>query len=245
MKLVFIRHADPDYEKDSLTETGFKEAALLAGRVKKMGASIKDIYVSPLGRAKDTAEPSLKALGREAKELFWLREFDVKIVRPDRTPENPGMAWDWLPADWNAYPEFYDKEKWMYHPLFVKEGLPERYKEVTGAFEAFLNEKGYERDGLTYRAVSPNNDTYVFFCHFGCETLFLSYLLNISPMILWHGLCSAPTGITTIVTEERREGTASFRCIAYGDTSHLYEGGREPSFAARFCECFSNENERH
>ena len=29
MKLLFIRHGDPDYEKDSLTEKGWHEAELL------------------------------------------------------------------------------------------------------------------------------------------------------------------------------------------------------------------------
>ena len=34
MNLIFIRHAEPDYTIDSLTEKGFKEAALLAERTK-------------------------------------------------------------------------------------------------------------------------------------------------------------------------------------------------------------------
>ena len=33
MKLLFIRHGDPNYEKDCLTELGKKEAALLAERM--------------------------------------------------------------------------------------------------------------------------------------------------------------------------------------------------------------------
>ena len=33
MKLLLIRHGDPDYERDSLTEKGHKEAALLAERI--------------------------------------------------------------------------------------------------------------------------------------------------------------------------------------------------------------------
>ena len=63
MQIIFIRHADPDYANDSLTEKGKREAALLAKRV----ASWKDItqfYVSPLGRAQMTAAPSLQAAGR-------------------------------------------------------------------------------------------------------------------------------------------------------------------------------------
>jgi probable phosphoglycerate mutase len=64
-------------------------------------------------------------------------------------------------------------------------------------------------------------------------------------MILWHGLCALPSSVTTIVTEERKKGTAHWRCLEYGDTSHLYAAGEKPSFAARFCECFDNADERH
>ena len=35
MRIIFIRHGDPDYEKDSLTEKGWREAALLAQRVSR------------------------------------------------------------------------------------------------------------------------------------------------------------------------------------------------------------------
>ena len=73
----------------------------------------------------------------------------------------------------------------------------------------------------------------------------LSHLLGCSPMVLLHGLVAAPTSVTTLYTEERREGEASFRMGAYGDVSHLYAAGIEPSFSARFCECFKNDYERH
>lgn len=55
MKLLMVRHADPDYSIDSLTEKGWKEAELLSGRLSKL--TVKEFYVSPLGRAKDTPPP--------------------------------------------------------------------------------------------------------------------------------------------------------------------------------------------
>ena len=67
------------------------------------------------------------------------------------------------------------------------------------------------------------------------------HLLNVSPMVLWHGLCAAPTSVTTVVTEERQKGIAYFRMLAFGDTAHLYCKGEPPAFAARFCECFGKE----
>lgn len=35
MRLLIIRHGDPDYEADSLTEKGWREAELLADRMEK------------------------------------------------------------------------------------------------------------------------------------------------------------------------------------------------------------------
>ena len=64
-------------------------------------------------------------------------------------------------------------------------------------------------------------------------------------MVLWHGTAAAPTSVTTLYTEERKEGIASFRMQSYGDVSHLLKAGMEPSFAARFCETWDDWTERH
>lgn len=45
MRLIFIRHGDPDYVHDTLTEKGKREAELLAQRVKNWDVS--KFYVSP------------------------------------------------------------------------------------------------------------------------------------------------------------------------------------------------------
>ena len=58
-------------------------------------------------------------------------------------------------------------------------------------------------------------------------------------------LNAAPSSITSVYTEERREGIASFRIHSFGDTGHLYAAGEAPSFSARFCETFANHAERH
>lgn len=84
-----------------------------------------------------------------------------------------------------------------------------------------------------------------FFCHFGLGCVLLSHLFHVSPMVLWHHFVAAPSSVTTVVTEERREGIAQFRMRSYGDVSHLYVHGEEPAFAARFCETYSSFDERH
>ena len=128
----------------------------------------------------------------------------------------------------------------------MQEGrVKEEYDRVCAGLDKILEEHGYVREHNYYRVEKANSDTIVFFCHFGAECVLLSRLLNVSPMILWHGFCAAPASVTTVYTEERRKGIASWRVSAFGDNSHLYAAGEEPSFSARFCECYDNEDERH
>lgn len=241
MKLIIVRHAEPDYSIDSLTETGWKEAELLGQFLAKMPAD--EYYVSPLGRAKATASRTMEKLGREAVELDWLREFTGRVRKPNK-PDKDSVAWDWLPQDWTADERFFTEEHWAENEIMAAAGVGEIYDGVIRAFDAFLADHGYVRDGRLYRAVQPNNDTVVLFCHFALECVLLSRLLNIPPMLLWHGTCAAPSSVTTVATEERRPGIAYFRMLRFGDVSHLALGDQPVSFAARFCEKYGNEGER-
>ena len=240
MKLLIVRHADPDYSIDSLTPTGWEEAKLLADRLSKL--DIKAFYVSPLGRAKDTASLTLKALGAEAEVKEWLKEFPAVVQKPGR-PNS--IAWDWLPQDWTANPDFYDLDKFWNAPFFQETGLKEIVLDIWKGLDELLADHGYVRQGNLYRAEKPNEDTIVLVCHFGLQCVLLGHLLGISPMILWHGACAAPTSVTTLVTEERRKGIAAFRMSSFGDISHLYVADQPPAFAARFCETYDNMDQRH
>ena len=240
MKLLLIRHGDPDYTIDSLTEKGHIEAKLLAERIAAM--DIKEFYMSPLGRAQKTAEYTLDKIGRTAEVLDWAREFDVLI---DDGRGGKRIAWDMLPENWTRIPEYYDKDKWFDVQVMKDAEMRAGIAKVHNGLDEILERHGYKREGNFYRAVSPNEDTIALFCHFGVTCVMLSHLLGVSPMILWHGTMAAPTSVTTLVTEERREGIASFRMTAFGDISHLYKFNEEPAFAGRFCEMFSNEEQRH
>ena len=241
MRLLIIRHGDPNYEIDSLTPKGWKEAEYLSEKLEKM--DIKEFYVSTMGRAKDTAAATLKKMGRTAVPCEWLREF-----APQGFTSGEGyrkVIWDWLPGQWTKDERFYQEDQWFDREEFLPSKIKEEYEWVTENFDQLLKEHGYVREGRCYRVEKPNMDTLVFFCHFGLGCVLIAHLLGISPMILWHGFCAAPTSVTSVVTEERRKGIASFRVSAYGDTSHLYVKGEDPSVSARFCECFDNADERH
>ena len=240
MKIIIVRHGDPDYTIDSLTERGWNEAELLAERM--VGMNIKDFYVSPLGRAKDTLSCTLKKVNKEAVVCDWLQEFNYFIVRPDAG--RPIWPWDWLPEHWTVDERMYDIDKWFEVEVFKNSDVKKEYDNVAENLDRLLKKYGYERCGRMYRVNNANEDAIALFCHGGLECVLLSHLLNIPPMLLWHGVCASPTSVTILNSEERREGKAYFRMSAFGDTSHLYKAGLEANPHARFCEIFNSDG-RH
>lgn len=241
MKILIIRHGDPDYANDSLTEKGFREAELLSKKLEN--AHIDSIYCSSMGRAKATMEPTLKKLGKEATICDWLREFPAFVI--DNTTKNKRTPWDLLPSYWTNDEKFYHRYDWLNTDLMKTGNVAEKFKEVTESLDELLARHGYVHDGNVFRVKKENRDTIALFCHFGVECVLLSHLLGISTPALWQGFVALPSSVTTLITEEREKGIAYFRCNGFGDISHLYAGNEQPSFAARFCETYSNMEERH
>lgn len=241
MKILIVRHGDPDYVHDSLTEKGKREAEFRSRELCKVPAAA--YYCSPLGRAKETAAFTLNKVCRTAVECLWLREFEAPIVKPN-LPDKLSIAWDWLPEDWTVNKDFFDKDTWSSSDAMRKYNVKAQYDWVCAGLDSLLERHGYRRKGNLYEAIAPNNDTIILFCHFGVEAVMLSHMLNISPMPLWHGMAAAPTSVTTVVTEERRLGTAYFRMLSFGECTHLYINNEPRSFSARFSECYTNEYER-
>ena len=232
MKLIFIRHGDPDYERDSLTEKGWKEAALLAKRIAPM--QVRDYFCSPLGRAKDTASLTFKENGRSAEILEWLREFHIPITDP--LTGKTRIPWDLMPAYWTERPMLYDKDRWMLDEVMSTGPVAERAALVRSGIDELLESYGYKREGNYYRVTDGNEDTLVFFCHLGVQFVVLSHLFGIAAPILWQNFFVAPTSVTVVKTEERQPGIAAFRCQMLGDISHLYIGNEPFSESGFFIE---------
>lgn len=257
MRLLFIRHGDPDYINDTLTEKGHREAKALSLRAKDL--QMGSCFVSPLGRAQDTAAYCVNELGISAHTFSWLEEFPAQIdlnkaehlVRayPNAERRNgvyePRIVWDVAPSYWMDQRDCMDSTGWRTCDICQNSDTVEVYDRVVGAFDELLCEKGYRREGGVYRVEKESTQTLTFFCHFGVTCALLSHLWGQSPFALWHSLALAPTSVTEVVTEERQKGYASFRGLKLGDVSHLVMAGEEPSFAARFCEIYSDMSQRH
>ena len=258
MRLLFVRHGDPDYQNDSLTPDGDEEAKLLAASLQK--EDITSFYVSPLGRAARTASFTLERMGRQAQVLDWLREFPAKLdvngsaelvnAYPDTEMNEEGVygsriVWDQMPSAMSRHSEYYSQDGWESSEVAVRSDITEVYRYVTSSMDDLLAQHGYRREGRIYRCDQGNHDTLIFFAHLGIISVFLSHFWNVSPFVVWHGICLAPTSVTEVFTEEREKGYVSFRARRIGDISHLTDAGREPSFQARFCECYEDTDRRH
>lgn len=241
MRLIFIRHGDPDYEHDCLTVKGKREAEYLAERM--ANETMDHIFVSPMGRAQETASFTLGKTGRTAATLEWLREFSPQIYRPDNNGRKCG-CWDWHPKDWTADERMFDQRNWKKNHVMAEGKVGQEYERICHAFDELLARYGYVNNGLTYTVEQESHETLVFFCHFGVQCVLISHLLHLPFVPLIHGLSAAPTGYTELVSQEVDQGIANFRMTCYGDISHLYMHDERPSFTGRYCECYSDDT-RH
>ena len=98
MLLYIIRHGEPDYETDTLTPRGRKQAMAVAPRLKEAGVS--RVFSSPMGRAKETACPTCRLPGLPMTVENRTHEIEPDMKRtpfPDggkryklRLPDPPG-----------------------------------------------------------------------------------------------------------------------------------------------------------
>ena len=223
MKIHIIRHGDPDYSIDSLTEKGWREANILSDRLTKM--PIDAFYCSPLGRAKDTAKPTIEKLGCELTILDWLREFPGQVISPLTGKKR--LMWDLAPSVWCTESRFYDLDKWKEPDMIANGTAVQVYEDVTKGIDSLLESYGWVRDGMAYRG--GEDKTIALVCHFGLGITLLSYILGISPVVAQNNFFLAPTSVTTLVTETDKNGLSHFRASQIGDTSHLYAAGEPVS----------------
>ena len=110
MKILIIRHGDPNYEVDWITEKGRKEANLLADYLDSV--KIDKVYCSTMGRARRTAQPFLDRKGITAEYCDWLREFAYPRVKLPYK-EKDTHVWDLLPEFMNTLDErLYSPTEW-------------------------------------------------------------------------------------------------------------------------------------
>ena len=236
MKIIWIRHGEPDYALDSLTEKGFREAELLAKRAASW--NVDEVLVSTMGRAQDTAVPLLRELDMKGVDCDWLREFGGRI-NPDYG--TGGTPWDFRPLVWTQFDRQYDPWQWYRNPPMEDYGdssVEREYGRLRDSLDALLLRYGYKRQGRVYQAQEPNDKVIVMVCHMGITMAMLSHLLGIAFAPLIQGFCLPPSSVTIAGTQQMESGAVAFRCQCLGDTRHLHSGGEPISAMGYFSDIF-------
>ncbi len=233
MRIIIVRHAEPDYSIDALTEKGKREALLLAERLSKIPATA--YYVSPLGRAQATAEYTLRRVGKQAETLPWLAEFRGYTVQNGKKR----IPWDFPTQAWYDHKRLLDRDDWLDDPLVSGGTVSQIWEETKSGMDALLAKHGYIRQGGIYLCENNTDEIIVIFCHFGIGMAILAHLINVSPLPLWQGFLCVTSAVTTVVTQERKKGEVEFRCVGLGDASHLIAGSEAASLAGLYPECYN------
>lgn len=223
MLLYIIRHGFPDYETDSLTDLGKLQAEAVGKRIAK--SKIDRIFTSPMGRARQTAEPACRLLGLEATVEEWTREVgeEQHTTFPDGNPtplcamQNTVLRTD---ADFRlTFDRSFESE------ALKQSGMKARYDYIQENSDKFLEKLGYRAEGNAYRIIKPNEEKVAVFCHALFGMTWISQLLKIPFHMMWTSFCYSHTGVTILEFENNKDGWTAPKCLSYCDLSHIYAEG--------------------
>ena len=161
MLLFYVRHGDPIYNPDSLTELGKKQAEALVKRMKECNPD--KIYASSSNRAIMTAEPTAKFLNKEMEILDWCnenyayKEFSIEIENGKRK---------WCFSDNGMKQIFASNEirsldkKWYEYPKFADLKFKSGVERVQSEVDKFMLSLGYKHDQEKngYISIRQNDD---------------------------------------------------------------------------------------
>ncbi len=170
MRILFVRHGEPDYERDCLTKEGQLQAAAAAMRLE--GEGISRIYSSPCGRASETASYTARLLKLPVTILDYMHEISWG---GEGIPEN-GHPWSLGDLMLEEGFDFYS-EDWRNHPYFAGNTALSYYEMISERFDAFLEDHGYRHEGRQYLCVGGSDETIALFSHGGSGACVLAHLL--------------------------------------------------------------------
>ena len=228
MLLYIIRHGDPDYATDSLTERGILQAESVGKRLKE--AKIDRVFTSPMGRAKQTAEPTCRLLGLTPTVENWTEEISeyIYIHYPDGSVKSvSGLQNTIFLENGNIDISFKDAVTCSgINQTRMNEVLPFLKEEG----DKFLEKLGYKYENGVYRIIKPNDEKVALFCHAAFTRAWVSTLLHIPVHIMWASFSYNHTGVTVLEFRNNENGITAPQCLTYSDISHLYAHGPDTDY---------------
>lgn len=220
MLLYIVRHGDPDYVTDTLTERGKLQAEAVGKRI--AASKIDRIFSSPMGRARQTAEPACRILGLD----YFVEEWTHEIEDERLTPFPDGVKKS-ITAVQNTYYRENENINLDYEHAFECQGINQsgmksavEYIEAHG--KEFLERLGYREENGVYRILRKNEEKVALFCHAAFGRAWISTLLHIPLHVMWASYNITHTGVTIIEFKNNENGITAPRCLCFSDMSHLY-----------------------
>ena len=221
MRIIFIRHGEPDYAHDCLTPAGKQQAVLAAERLREEG--IEEIWSSPMGRALETAQPASEVLGLPVRILDFMHE--VTWGSRDDTPLFAnGHPWD-IADELARQGVNLNDPAWRQHPYFRNNRVLDCVDAVEQGIDRWLTSLGYERNGLYYRCVRPDSrqKTIALFSHGGSSCAAMGHILNLPFPYACALLHLEFTGIT-VLRMDRRPGQQALPCLELANDGRHIRG---------------------
>lgn len=220
MLLYIVRHGDPVYVTDSLTERGKRQAEAVGKRI--YDSQIDRIFSSPMGRALETAGPACRLLGLECNIEEWTHEIGDERL----TPFPDGK----LKSITNVQNTYYLENGNIdlnYNEAFTCTGINEsNIKSAVDFIEKhgneFLERLGYKKENGVYKILRNNEEKVALFCHSAFARAWLSVLLHIPFHIMWSSFSYTHTGVTVLEFKNNPNSITAPRCLCFSDMSHLY-----------------------
>ena len=226
MILYYVRHGDPIYDPDSLTELGHKQAEALANRFSLYG--LDAVYSSPSNRARLTAQPTCEALGLDLKICEWADE-GLAGVDTGMTDKDGRFVWSF--ADKEMAEKFNDASvralgmEWYKHEYFKGFPFEKGIHRISSAVDEFLLSLGYkhDREKYCYHKVGKSPEKVALFAHHGASMLILSSILDMPYPMFSTRTCIGHTGVTVINFSD--DAPIYPQIFQYSNDSHLYKEG--------------------
>lgn len=224
MRLIFVRHGEPDYENDCLTENGIIQAKSTAQRLKK--EKISAIFSSPMGRARETASYTAKEQGIDDIQILdFMHEINWGDAKSPSEKERKlpyeGHPWTLSVELLAEHPEYAENGKWQSHPYFRDNICMEYYNKISTGFDSFLEKFGLIRKNGLYFCEKACENTIALFAHGGSGGIMFSHLLNLPLPVAFttlpYGVCSV-----SIINFEGEEGKTTIpRLELFNDMNHI------------------------
>ena len=227
MRIIFVRHGHPDYQKDCLTPLGLLQATAVAERL--LSENISEIFASSMGRAVQTAQQTAQRLSLPVQPLDFMRE--VRWGSEDGTTlEYGGHPWQTVAA-MIGRGDSIRSTSWQEEEPFCHNLVRSHIARITTGFDAWLAQLGYVREGEHYRVVGDNTDrTVALFSHGGASTVVLSHLFGIPFPLLANAVRPNFTAVTVLKLSDARGALVLPGIEILNDDRHL---GR-PEIACEF-----------